>query len=105
MHIRFSGDARADLHAIKSYIESLNPRAADRVMVSIFTTIEQLERFPFLGRPGESTGRANSRFHAILTSSSTRCRTNTMSTSNECSTPRSNTPRKNERSRRPAASV
>lgn len=56
MHIRFSGDARADLHAIKSYIESLNPRAADRVMVSIFTTIEQLERFPFLGRPGRIDG-------------------------------------------------
>lgn len=56
MHIRFSDDAIQDLKSIKDYLEPKNPVACDRVLSTVFTTIEQLERFPFLGHPGEVEG-------------------------------------------------
>lgn len=53
MHIKLSEDAEADLDAIKEYIEPRSPQGYERVMIAIFTTMEQLESFPFLGREGE----------------------------------------------------
>lgn len=56
MHIRFEDDALEDLRGIKTYLEPKNPAACERVLSNIFTTIDQLERFPFLGHPGEVDG-------------------------------------------------
>ncbi|MEO1151004.1 MAG: type II toxin-antitoxin system RelE/ParE family toxin [Pseudomonadota bacterium] len=52
MHIRFADDARADIHSIRDYLHPKNPAACERVLITIFATIDQLENFPFLGRPG-----------------------------------------------------
>ncbi len=56
MHIKLSEGAEADLLAIKDYIEPRSPQGYQRVMVAIFTTMEQLESFPILGREGEVDG-------------------------------------------------
>jgi len=56
MHVRFTEEARSDLHAIKDYISQDNPRAAQRVTDAILTSAFQLEQFPFLGREGRVDG-------------------------------------------------
>ena len=52
MHARLTDDARADLHAIREYLEPRSPQGLTRMLSAIFTTIGQLESFPFLGREG-----------------------------------------------------
>ena len=56
MHIKLSDDAEADLDAIKTYIEPRSPQGYQRVMIAIFSMMEQLGSFPFLGREGEVEG-------------------------------------------------
>ncbi len=52
MHARLSADAEADLDAIKDYLEPRSPQGLQRILSAIFTTIGQLETFPFLGHDG-----------------------------------------------------
>ena len=56
MHVRLTSDARDDLEHLKEYLEPRSPYGLARVLSAIFTTIEQLESFPFLGRAGEVEG-------------------------------------------------
>jgi plasmid stabilization system protein ParE len=56
MHTRLSEDAIGDLEALKNYVEPRSPRGYVVVLASIFTTMEQLETFPFLGRIGDVEG-------------------------------------------------
>jgi toxin ParE1/3/4 len=56
MHARFTDDALADLKAIQQYLEPRNVQALERILSAIFTTIGQLESFPFLGRSGRVEG-------------------------------------------------
>ncbi len=55
MHARLTEDAQADLKAIKEHIEPRSPQGLVRILSAIFTTIAQLENFPFLGREGRVT--------------------------------------------------
>lgn len=57
MHARLTEDAEADLIAIREYLAPRSPQGLERILSAIFTTIGQLENFPFLGREGrvEST--------------------------------------------------
>lgn len=52
MHLKFSNKAEADLKAIHTYISERNPDAAQRIVTSILMSAYQLEKFPFLGKPG-----------------------------------------------------
>ena len=52
MYVRILDEARADLRSVESFIKQDNPAAAQRVITAILTTINQLESFPFSGRPG-----------------------------------------------------
>ncbi len=56
MHARLTQDAEADLDAILVYLEPRNPQGLQRILSAIFTTIAQLENFPFLGRDGRVDG-------------------------------------------------
>ena len=56
MHVRFSNRAEADLENIREYLEPRSPQGLERVLSAIFTTIGQLESFPFLGRDGQVEG-------------------------------------------------
>ena len=56
MHVNLSSDAKADLRSIKDYLENKSPQGLQRVLVAIFTSIGQLEAFPFLGRYGQVEG-------------------------------------------------
>lgn len=52
MYARLSADAEADLDHIKDYLQPRSPEGLQRVLSAVFTTIAQLESFPFMGRPG-----------------------------------------------------
>jgi len=52
MTIVWSPTARADLRHIEAYIAERNPRAAAKVAQAILTGVEDLHRFPGIGRPG-----------------------------------------------------
>lgn len=56
MHVRLSDKAEADLKDMKDYLEPRSPQGLDRILSAIFTTLSQLESFPFLGRKGRRTG-------------------------------------------------
>jgi len=56
MHVRLSDDAKADLTEIKDYLEPRSPQGLERILSAIFTTIGQLESFPFLGKAGRVDG-------------------------------------------------
>ncbi len=56
MHARFTADAEADLYAIKDYLELRSPQGLERILSAIFTTVGQLESFPFIGREGWAEG-------------------------------------------------
>lgn len=56
MRVRFSDDARADLHSIQTYIRDGNPTAARRVIEATVRLALELERFPLMGRPGRVAG-------------------------------------------------
>lgn len=51
MRVRYSRGAIADLIGIADYIREHNPRAAEAVEKRIRASIDQLETFPFGGRP------------------------------------------------------
>jgi toxin ParE1/3/4 len=52
MNIVWSPTARADLRHIEAYIAERNPRAAAKVAHAILAAVEDLQRFPGIGRPG-----------------------------------------------------
>lgn len=54
--IVWTGDARADLDAIRDYIGSRNPQAAARTAARVFRAVEQLTDMADLGRPGRIAG-------------------------------------------------
>jgi addiction module RelE/StbE family toxin len=51
MRVRYARGAITDLVRIADYIREHNPRAAEAVEKRIRASIDQLERFPFIGRP------------------------------------------------------
>ncbi len=53
---RYTRAALRDIQAIRGYIATENPTAAERVRLSILKTIQILTEFPFLGRPGRRKG-------------------------------------------------
>lgn len=56
MHARLTEDAEADLDAIADYLTPRSPQGLARILSAIFTTIGQLESFPFLGHDGRVDG-------------------------------------------------
>lgn len=53
MHLRLSDEAKADLRAIRDYLEPRSPQGYRRIITAVFSAFDQLEAFPFLGRTGE----------------------------------------------------
>ena len=56
MIVRLSSEAQSDLTAIHAYIAHDNEPAADRVIARILQSVQRLEDFPELGRPGRLNG-------------------------------------------------
>lgn len=56
MNIDFTPTAIADLEAIRDYIAHFDPRAADRIIARIDTSIAFLAAFPEIGRKGRVSG-------------------------------------------------
>lgn len=56
MIIVFSHEARLDLLGIFDYILEDNPLAAAKTLESIKTHIQNLQKMPYLGRPGRVPG-------------------------------------------------
>lgn len=56
MHARLTDDAVNDLEKLADYLHPRNPQALQRMLAAIFTTIGQLELFPFLGHEGRVEG-------------------------------------------------
>jgi toxin ParE1/3/4 len=56
MRIVWRGQALADLLALQAHIARDDPRAARRVARKIGAAVEQLERFPHIGRTGRVQG-------------------------------------------------
>ena len=55
--IRFAEEARADLRKIKIWLRPrAGPGLADRVVETILSAIERLDRSPARGRPGRRAG-------------------------------------------------
>ena len=54
--IRWTTPAADQLADIVKHIQQDNPDVARRVAQSIFSSIEKLDAFPSLGRPGEKEG-------------------------------------------------
>ncbi len=52
MRVRWTRPALARLQEVTDYIAQDNPVAADALLVEILDLVEQLRRFPFMGRPG-----------------------------------------------------
>ena len=52
MNIRWSPTAVEDLESLRAYIAEHDPTAAARVAKAIVEGIENLRRFPAMGRPG-----------------------------------------------------
>ena len=49
MRLRLTDEAKADLSDIRDYLEPRSVQGFTRVTSAIFTTMKQLESFPFLG--------------------------------------------------------
>lgn len=56
MHLRLSKSAEADLEQLRDYLDANSPQGYVRIIHAIFAAFDQLEQFPFLGRPGEVSG-------------------------------------------------
>jgi toxin ParE1/3/4 len=56
MTIRWSAIAIEDLKSIRAYIASDNPSAATRIALRIRDAVNNLERFPQMGRVGRVSG-------------------------------------------------
>jgi len=56
LKLRYTRTALRDIDAIRNYIATENPRAAERVRLSILKAIQLLTEFPFMGRPGRRKG-------------------------------------------------
>ncbi len=52
MIINWTNEARLDLREILSYINELNPQAADKLEYQLFESVEQLVAHPYLYRVG-----------------------------------------------------
>jgi toxin ParE1/3/4 len=57
MRVRFTRRARADLASIFGYVAAESPAAAAALVESILAVIDNLPRFPDLGRPTHPPGR------------------------------------------------
>jgi len=53
---RFTRTALLDLRRIHEHIRAENPAAAERVRLSILSTVGMLRDFPYLGRSGRRRG-------------------------------------------------
>ena len=56
MKVLVSDKAKRDLLRIHSYLSQQNPEAADAILRRIATRLQQLARFPFIGRERRSLG-------------------------------------------------
>jgi addiction module RelE/StbE family toxin len=56
LKLRYTLAALRDIDKIHSHIAAENPRAAERVRLSVLKTIGILAEFPFIGRPGRRRG-------------------------------------------------
>jgi plasmid stabilization system protein ParE len=56
MKVLISEKARQDLLRIHSYVSQQNPEAADAIFRRIDTRLQQLSRFPFIGRERKTLG-------------------------------------------------
>ncbi len=56
MSIEWTGPAASDLETLADYIARDDAEAAGRVVRSILSSVERLEEFPGLGRPGRVEG-------------------------------------------------
>ncbi len=56
MQLKWREEALANLDAEAEYIAQDNPAAAARIVVAIENAVENLKRFPALGRPGRVSG-------------------------------------------------
>lgn len=56
MHVELSDSAQADIDNIRSYLGPRSEKGLERVLTAIFTSIGQLEKFPFIGRKGRVEG-------------------------------------------------
>ena len=57
MIVGWSAAALGDLVALRAYIVQHNPAAAERVVLDIIETVEQLlPAYPHIGRPGRVSG-------------------------------------------------
>lgn len=54
--LEFSAEAIRDVAGIEAYIMADNPGAAKKVIAAIYSTAEQLEANPLLGREGSNPG-------------------------------------------------
>ena len=56
LKIEFSDTAKHDLRSIRSFIETENEKAAERVVLRILQSIRHLANFPELGREWSEAG-------------------------------------------------
>ncbi len=56
MRVRWLRVALGNLEAIGEYASHDNPPAADRLVHTIYNAVEDLRRFPAMGRPGRVPG-------------------------------------------------
>jgi plasmid stabilization system protein ParE len=49
--ILFSPDAVEDVERLRAFLDQNNPGAARRALASIWTAIDRLQEFPYLGMP------------------------------------------------------
>jgi toxin ParE1/3/4 len=56
MEVRFTLEALAHIVDIRSYIETINPRAAARIVERVFAECDRLGEFPQLGHIGVVPG-------------------------------------------------
>ncbi|MEM1106847.1 MAG: type II toxin-antitoxin system RelE/ParE family toxin [Pseudomonadota bacterium] len=56
MHVRLTADAKADLDNIRDYLEPRSRQGLDRIISAVFTTLQHLETFPLMGKPGRIEG-------------------------------------------------
>jgi toxin ParE1/3/4 len=56
VHVKWLEAALNNLIAEAEYISQDSPTAADRMVVAILDAVENLKRFPALGRPGRVAG-------------------------------------------------
>lgn len=56
MKVRWTVQAADDLQSVHEYLNDRNPEAADALVERILSSVEMLDRYPHLGRPGRIDG-------------------------------------------------